>query len=67
MEGQGCEKCRRDRHPEAAWLGIYFEPVAVIISSATLFIRGLVTVPHPKKDIKPGTLAQIGRQAGLTF
>ena len=22
---------------------------------------------HPKKDIKPGTLAQIGRQAGLTF
>ncbi|EHO8303439.1 type II toxin-antitoxin system HicA family toxin [Escherichia coli] len=28
---------------------------------------GLVTVPHPKKDIKPGTLAQIGRQAGLTF
>ena len=21
---------------------------------------GLVTVPHPKKDIKPGTLAQIG-------
>ena len=28
---------------------------------------GLVTVLHPKKDIKPGTLAQIGRQAGLTF
>jgi len=26
---------------------------------------GLVTIPHPKKDIKPGTLAQIWRQAGL--
>nr|WP_159464786.1 type II toxin-antitoxin system HicA family toxin [Scandinavium goeteborgense] len=26
---------------------------------------GLVTVPHPKKDIKPGTLMQICRQAGL--
>ncbi|EMG7111049.1 type II toxin-antitoxin system HicA family toxin [Enterobacter cloacae] len=26
---------------------------------------GLVTVPHPKKDIKPGTLAQIWRQAGI--
>jgi len=26
---------------------------------------GLVTVPHPRKDIKPGTLAQIWRQAGL--
>ena len=28
---------------------------------------GLVTVPHPKKDIKPGTLAQIVRKSGLTF
>lgn len=27
---------------------------------------GLLTVPHPRKDIKPGTLAQIWRQAGLT-
>ncbi|MEG5465372.1 type II toxin-antitoxin system HicA family toxin [Enterobacter chuandaensis] len=27
--------------------------------------KGLVTVPHPKKDIKPGTLAQIWRQAGI--
>lgn len=26
---------------------------------------GLVTVPHPKKDIKPGTLMHIWRQAGL--
>jgi len=26
---------------------------------------GLVTVPHPRKDIKPGTLAQIWRQAGI--
>lgn len=27
--------------------------------------KGLVTVPHPKKDIKPGTLAQIWRKAGI--
>ncbi|HEX4501730.1 MAG TPA: type II toxin-antitoxin system HicA family toxin [Scandinavium sp.] len=26
---------------------------------------GLVTVPHPRKDIKQGTLMQIWRQAGL--
>ncbi|AUV03537.1 type II toxin-antitoxin system HicA family toxin [Phytobacter ursingii] len=26
---------------------------------------GLVTVPHPRKDIKPGTLAHIWRQAGI--
>ncbi|PVZ88041.1 toxin HicA [Serratia sp. S1B] len=25
----------------------------------------LITVPHPKKDIKPGTLGQILRKAGL--
>ena len=29
---------------------------------------GLVTLPmHGSKDIKPGTLASIGRQAGLTL
>jgi predicted RNA binding protein YcfA (HicA-like mRNA interferase family) len=28
-------------------------------------LLGLVTVPHPRKDIKPGTLAQIWRQAGI--
>jgi predicted RNA binding protein YcfA (HicA-like mRNA interferase family) len=26
---------------------------------------GIVTVPHPKKDIPVGTLASIGRQAGV--
>jgi predicted RNA binding protein YcfA (HicA-like mRNA interferase family) len=26
---------------------------------------GIVTVPHPKKDIPPGTLGNIKRQAGL--
>ncbi len=26
---------------------------------------GRVTVPHPVKDVKPGTLASILRQAGL--
>jgi predicted RNA binding protein YcfA (HicA-like mRNA interferase family) len=26
---------------------------------------GTVTVPHPRKDIAPGTLAQIERQTGL--
>jgi predicted RNA binding protein YcfA (HicA-like mRNA interferase family) len=26
---------------------------------------GLVTVPHPKKDIPPGTLNSILKQAGL--
>lgn len=26
---------------------------------------GRVTVPHPKKDIRPGTLISILRQAGL--
>lgn len=26
--------------------------------------KGLVTVPHPTKDIKPGTLRSIYRQAG---
>jgi predicted RNA binding protein YcfA (HicA-like mRNA interferase family) len=26
---------------------------------------GIVTVPHPKKDIPIGTLASIGRQAGI--
>ncbi|WP_239446724.1 type II toxin-antitoxin system HicA family toxin [Mailhella massiliensis] len=28
-------------------------------------IPGRVTVPHPKKDIPPGTLASIRRQSGL--
>ncbi|SFR12721.1 Predicted RNA binding protein YcfA, dsRBD-like fold, HicA-like mRNA interferase family [Enterobacter sp. kpr-6] len=28
-------------------------------------LPGLVTVPHPRKDIKPGTLTQIWRQAGI--
>jgi len=27
---------------------------------------GSVTVPHPRKDIPPGTLASMYRQAGLT-
>lgn len=27
--------------------------------------KGLVTVPHPRKDLKPGTLASIKKQAGL--
>ncbi|HOD81443.1 MAG TPA: type II toxin-antitoxin system HicA family toxin [Phycisphaerae bacterium] len=26
---------------------------------------GLVTVPHPRKDIPPGTLRSIMRQAGI--
>lgn len=26
--------------------------------------RGRVTVPHPRRDIKPGTVASIYRQAG---
>lgn len=26
---------------------------------------GLVTVPHPRKDIPPGTLKSIERQSGL--
>ncbi|MBV8045210.1 type II toxin-antitoxin system HicA family toxin [Pluralibacter sp.] len=30
-------------------------------------LPGLVTVPHPRKDIKPGTLRQIWRQAGITL
>jgi predicted RNA binding protein YcfA (HicA-like mRNA interferase family) len=28
---------------------------------------GRVTVPHPKRDIKKGTLASITKQAGLKF
>jgi predicted RNA binding protein YcfA (HicA-like mRNA interferase family) len=28
---------------------------------------GIVTVPHPKKDIPAGTLASIERQSGLKF
>lgn len=28
---------------------------------------GLVTVPHPKKDLKPGLLKSISRQSGVTF
>jgi predicted RNA binding protein YcfA (HicA-like mRNA interferase family) len=28
---------------------------------------GTVTVPHPKKDVKRGTLKNIERQSGLTF
>lgn len=27
-------------------------------------IQGRVTIPHPVKDIKPGTVASIYRQAG---
>lgn len=27
--------------------------------------KGLVTVPHPRKDLKTGTLANILKQAGL--
>ncbi len=26
---------------------------------------GAVTVPHPKKDLKPGTLRSIEKQAGI--
>lgn len=29
--------------------------------------KGRVTVPHPKKDIKIGTLKSIERQSGLTL
>jgi predicted RNA binding protein YcfA (HicA-like mRNA interferase family) len=28
---------------------------------------GRVTVPHPKRDIPPGTLRSIEKQSGLTF
>lgn len=28
---------------------------------------GLVTVPHPKKDIPKRTLISIGKQSGITF
>ncbi|MDP3802501.1 type II toxin-antitoxin system HicA family toxin [Brevundimonas sp.] len=28
---------------------------------------GRVTVPHPKRDLKIGTLKSIERQSGLTF
>jgi predicted RNA binding protein YcfA (HicA-like mRNA interferase family) len=28
---------------------------------------GRVTVPHPKKDLKTGTLKNIERQAGITL
>jgi predicted RNA binding protein YcfA (HicA-like mRNA interferase family) len=28
---------------------------------------GRVTVPHPKKDIPPGTLRSIEKQAGMKF
>lgn len=27
--------------------------------------KGIVTIPHPKKDIPKGTVANIKRQAGL--
>jgi len=27
--------------------------------------KGLVTVPHPKKDLPPGTIKSILKQAGL--
>tara|TARA_B110000908_G_C10214357_1_gene431953 strand:- start:1337 stop:1552 length:216 start_codon:yes stop_codon:yes gene_type:complete len=29
--------------------------------------KGIVTIPHPKKDIPKGTVANILRQAGLKF
>lgn len=29
--------------------------------------KGLVTVPHPNKDIRIGTLRSIERQSGLTL
>lgn len=29
------------------------------------FKAGLVTIPHPKKDLPPGTLNSILKQAGL--
>ena len=29
--------------------------------------KGIVTVPHPKKDIPKGTLKSIEKQSGLTF
>lgn len=28
---------------------------------------GAVTVPHPKRDLKPGTLRSIEKQAGLAL
>ena len=27
--------------------------------------KGIVTIPHPEKDVPPGTVASIIRQAGL--
>ncbi|OGV64100.1 MAG: addiction module toxin, HicA family [Lentisphaerae bacterium RIFOXYB12_FULL_65_16] len=27
--------------------------------------QGRVTIPHPRRDIKPGTLKSISKQAGL--
>lgn len=31
------------------------------------YIKGRVTVPHPKKDIPIGTLKSIERQSGVRF
>jgi predicted RNA binding protein YcfA (HicA-like mRNA interferase family) len=30
-------------------------------------LKGRVTVPHPKRDLAPGTLRSIEKQSGLTM
>lgn len=63
-KGQGCEERGGYCNPETARL-VHVRTRGSHQQFHHPSRAGLVTVPHPRKDIKPGTLAQICRQAGI--
>jgi predicted RNA binding protein YcfA (HicA-like mRNA interferase family) len=64
ISGVQYEQCRGRQIDSSGWLA------AIRISGSHHHFRhavkaGLVTIPHPKKDLPPGTLNSILKQAGL--
>jgi predicted RNA binding protein YcfA (HicA-like mRNA interferase family) len=64
MEGMMYEQCRGRQIDSSEWLAL-----VRVAGSHHHFRhagkRGLLTVPHPKKDLPAGTLNSILKQAGL--
>lgn len=48
-------------------VGTWCDPRAATITSSTPHKIGLVTIPHPKKDLLPATAASILRQARIGY
>jgi predicted RNA binding protein YcfA (HicA-like mRNA interferase family) len=49
----------------AGWRCVWTTGSHPIFSHPTQPERGTVSVPHPRKDMKPGTLANIERSSGV--